>query len=409
MSTEYVGEEAISSKIASLESAYDQEANRYLYVEAISASLESSGMVDRMTMESLVQTVPDAISPNYPLNSYTTAPSKQNFEVSLESSAIGRMLIGFAIGAIIGKLLYSILNYFVSHDYEKTMEQIQRSQEERRRLMKEIEDTQKEQRALANIQLFATSNDNELYKEAPKASSVGNMLIKSMAPGSQVLNILSKWVDSFVDRMKQYVDRVDEYIDIQEKANGADADESKKLISRAQSATLSDKDSFLTATDELKSALSFTDGSSWSSVWKEEARGTKDYIEYLFGKTTWEEYFEDKILTSRLSDLDGPLKTLEKKAKELKEVLDKQKSTSSKSSTSTSKDEVIVTRSISGRNADLEKALKELADSIRAEGSKLVYFRGILSRAMEFYRVALNDKMKIMKVANRHLNKKDDD
>lgn len=56
-----------------------------------------SGMIDKHTMETIDNFCPDAIDPEYPINSYTTHPTSQNLEVGMESILLAVFAIILAL------------------------------------------------------------------------------------------------------------------------------------------------------------------------------------------------------------------------------------------------------------------------------------------------------------------------
>lgn len=77
---------------------------KYDAVCRMATEVKSTGLIDKCTMETIDELYPNAVDPEYPINSYTTQPTSQNVDVGMEGLLLA--LFGIIITLVGGLILF---------------------------------------------------------------------------------------------------------------------------------------------------------------------------------------------------------------------------------------------------------------------------------------------------------------
>lgn len=377
----------ISNELSDLDNALDNAEQTCDSIEAIEMSIESSGEVDRHIMKELQEIVPEVISPQYPLSSYTASPSNQNLEVSLEAGKLGKFLQKVAIGAIIAAWIYSIFKFMTKKSISSRIDHLGKAHQTRKETLE----------LLAKAGFKVDEIFTNLKKDRKSAPQSVKNILKLMTDDSDAMKILSNWLDKYPARLKAYISRIDTMLEVLKKSKNADQDTSKKLIDMLQREQMDADDALMKDMVSLKTMFAPIEADKPS---KKALLDSTEYMDYLNDFSSWALSVSMFMLSGSGGKIDKAFKDITKKANDLKSA-QQQFNKDLLKPTSTKQHESTTEVNVSGINVDLVRALNVASKELKAEASAVAYLYGKLDSASLFYLNAYDDMDKFMNKAEK--------
>lgn len=288
-------------------------------VGSLERSVLESKKIDRMTMESLHKLAPEAIDKNYPLQTFTTTPSEQNYEVALESFSVAKSVAIAAIGGILGAILLQLINVFRSNKVDVRSEYLDKKKDS----IKDDERTMK--KTLGRVKKLKLSPEDQIQFDAIESwnldvyvgkpiptSKPAEDFIAAASPGGKFYRIMDKWSSDIVKHTSEFKKRVRLMAEIVEVMYDVRGSAINDLESKAKSITLDAKDPFIRDMTEVDLFFrSLASGDSITAFINEQVVGTQEFRD-LFTNTDTVLSF-DKLYSHASAQIEKNMNDIQKK------------------------------------------------------------------------------------------------
>lgn len=387
-------------EIGDVELEYDNQLASLDAITSLEESVLSSQKVDRITMESLSRIEAEAISPQYPLVTYTQEPSQQNYEVALESFDVAKAVVMAAAGGLLGAILFYIIKLFRSDNVDTRIDYLEKAKEtikeNKRSLKKSLRESEKfmhtpeVKETLRRIENYDISL---IVEDIPRAPRDVVKFLEEVSPRGDIHRVLSKWSKDIIQYTSEFRKRVRLLTESIEVMYEVEYDEIAKLISKANSITVDGNHPFIKdigAAWLLWQKLDIDEG--YPEFVKNSVVGTDAFYEIVKDDralTSYDSLYSasDKQLEKNLDELQKSAELLSgTKREEMKAKA--QRSTKTRTSTKGNHATITIDAGASAINPMLVRAIRDAEDSIRNESSMLTNYRTLLGRVLYFYQHA---------------------
>lgn len=399
--------EPIEDEFEAKELEYDNVLAGLNSIESLERSVLQSKTIDRMTMESLHRLSPESVDKNYPLSTFTTDASAQNYEVALESFSVAKAVAIAAIGGILGAILYQLINAFRSNKVDVRTEYLDKKKDS----LKDGDRSLK--KSLDRVKKMTLSTEDQLTVDAisawnvefflgkpTKSSKTAEDFISAVKRGGQVYRIMDRWSSDIVKHTSEFKKRVrlmTEIVEVMYEVRGSDINE---LQAKAKSITLDSSDKFMADMNELDiffRSLGVDEG--FSSFINEQVDDTQEFREVVGNMDVLMAY--DKLYSNSSVQIEKNLKEIEDKYapvlqgsasdKALKKAKAAARAKSSSDEVGVSQDAAV----LGMINPFLMRAIEDAEKSLRLESVRLRSYIMNLERVLFFYQKAVTSREKI--------------
>lgn len=387
-----------------IEAEFDNQMSLLDSATSLEASVLDTGKIDRVTMESLSRLDPGAISPHYPLATYTQEPSQQNYDVALESFDVVKAVAIAAAGGLLGAILMYIIKLFRSDNVDTRIDYLEKARdsikENEKAFIKTLRDTEKkyeltpEQKAVFDrIEKYDLSL---IVSNPPKASREAEAFIKALGRSGDIYKILERWSHDIVQYTSEFRKRVrilTECIDQMYEVKGA---EIQKLVKKVKDVEVDGNTPFIKdmgAAQLLWEKLNVDE--NYVDFIKSSVVGTDAFYTLVADERTLLDY--DKLYSASEKQLEKNLKEIEKYAETLSGSKREEAKVKAQraAKTRTNGDTVTIDAGGGAINPMIIMAIRSAEDSVRNESTALSNYRKLLGQVLYFYQHAAGAREKL--------------
>lgn len=385
-------------------------------VGSLERSVLDSKKIDRMTMESLHRLVPETVDKNFPLVTFTTEPSEQNYGVALESFSVAKAVAIAAIGGILGAILMQVIKAFRSNKVDARAEYLDKKKadfKDSERDMKKILSRVKKLKLSTEDQIAVDAIEAmnvEFFMGKPKAANRAvESFVKEVTQGGKVYRILDRWssdIANYTSEFKKRVRLLTEVVEVMYTVKGNDIN---SLKAKADEIVLNEKDRFIGDMTDLElyfQALDF--GESFKNFIDEQVEGTQPFYDLATRQDTLTAY--TNLYSNASVQIQKNLDEIEKKYAPVlqgsaRDKAQKKAQAAARSSITSSDGEVRVSYdgAAGAINPMLLRSVRDAEESLRGEAARLRMYIIYLERVMFFYQKAALLREKVENTAMKRL------